>query len=238
MLNINGRRNAALAVVCAWCVSAASGQYLERRTYEPSLARFVAAGVYAREFIPRSSNDAPDSLVIRYKCLMPFVMFRQGPVDLTFGYTRYDLGGSSRTALFMGAVFTNDIPLAGSRESALVLPLLLAADFSKSESAGADRDHFNVGSVGIGAGLKFRASGDDVDVAFSATGVIHYSFEGYAVRSASSPAFLAEAGALFRRIPVLEGLALGYRFRLQSWATGGFFDYRTLNHGFYLGVMF
>lgn len=238
MLNTSTRQCVTVAVIAAFCAAGARGQYLERRSYEPSVARFVAGGVFAREFTPRANNDAPDSLQIRYKRLMPFVMMRQGPVDLTFGYTRYDLAGQTRSALFLAVVFTNDVPLIGSRESALVLPVVLAADFSKSESAGADRDHFNVGSVGIGAGLKFRSAGEGLDFSLSVAGVMHYSFEGYGIRSASSPAVLGEASALFRTIPILEGMAAGYRFRLQSWSTGGTFDYRTVNHGVFVGVLF
>ncbi len=238
MLNTRMRACMMVAGIAALCAAGARGQYLERRSYEPSVARFVAGGVFAREFTPRASNDAPDSLRIHYKRLMPFVMMRQGPVDLTFGYAQYDLAGRTRSALFLAALFTNDVPLAGSRETALILPVVLAADFSKSESAGSDRDHFNVGSVGIGTGLKFRSAGDDLDLSLAVEGVIHYSFEGYGIRSASSPAVLGEVAALFRRIPLLEGIAAGYRFRLQSWSTGGTFDYRTVNHGLYLGVLF
>lgn len=238
MRNIRMQRWMLAAVITALGAAGARGQYVERRSYEPSVARFVAGGLFAREFTPRASNDAPDSLRIHYKRLMPFVMMRQGPVDLTFGYAQYDLAGRTRSTLFLAAIFTNDVPLAGSRENALVLPIVLAADFSKSESAGSDRDHFNVGSVGIGAGLKFRSSGEDIDLTAAVEGVIHYSFEGYGIRSASSPAVLGEVSALFRSIPILQGIAAGYRFRLQSWSTGGTFDYRTVNHGAFLGVMF
>jgi hypothetical protein len=236
--SINVRRLAACGFILAATAAVCPGQYVERRSYEPSLARYIAAGVFARDFKPRASNDAPDSLLIRYTRLMPFVMLRQGPVDLSFGYAQYPLGGRTKVALFLGAVYTNDVLLSGSRESALVLPILLAADFSKSESAGSDRDHFNVGSVGIGTGLKYRLEGEDVDFSCAAAGVIHYSFEGYNIRSASSTAVLGEVTALFRTIRIAEGIAAGYRFRLQSWSTSGAFDYRTVNHGLFVGVMF
>ena len=231
-------RYAALGMMAIAGTCACTGQYVERRSYEPSVARFIAAGVFAREFTPRVSNDAPDSLRIRYTRIMPFVDLRQGPVDLSFGYAQYPLGGRTRIALFLGAVYTNDVLLSGNREGALILPILLAADFSKSESAGADRDHFNVGSVGIGAGLKYRLGGEEFDLSCSAAGVIHYSFEGYNIRSASSAAVLGDVTALIRTIRIGEGIAAGYRFRLQSWSTGGAFDYRTVNHGLFLGVMF
>ena len=237
-MNTNARRYTALVVILFAGAAACTGQYVERRSYEPSVARYIAVGVFAREFKPRVSNETPDSLQIRYARLMPFISLRQGAVDLSFGYAQYPLGGRTRVALFLGAVYTNDVLLAGSRESALLLPILLAADFSKSESAGSDRDHFNVGSIGLGAGLKFRLEGEKVDLSCSGAGVIHYSFEGYNIRSASSAAVLGEVTALFRAIRIADGIAAGYRFRLQSWSTGGAFDYRTVNHGLFLGVMF
>jgi hypothetical protein len=223
-----------------FCSALGCGQYEERRGYEPSIARYVAAGAFARRFEPRSGNPTPDSLVIRYTRVMPFLMFRQGPLDLVIGYTRYDLGGSSRAAVYLGSTYSSDLPLAGEGErgAALVLPLVVAADYTKSESAGSDRDDFNVASVGIGAGLKFRLMEPSYELAVSGAGIIHFSFEGYNFRNGSSPAVVGEAWALFRDVPILRGIALGYRYRYQSWSAGGKFDYTTVNHGAYVGVMF
>lgn len=234
----NLRVRIAFMVCCAGLCTTAHAQYFEPRAYEPSEARYVAAGVFFRDFAPRATNSAPESLKVNYKTVMPFLSFRQGSVDVSFGYTSYSLRGATRAAIFAASTFTNDVPLAGSRGSTLILPFLIAADFSKSESTGSDRDDFNVASVGIGTGLKYRSVGESIDFAVSAVGAIHYSFEGFNLRSGSSTAVLGEAIALFRRIPVLEGIAAGYRFRWQSWSTDGNFDYRTVNHGFFVGVMF
>ena len=169
---------------------------------------------------------------------MPFLMYRQGPVDITVGYTTYPLGGASRSTIFLGSVFATEVPLSGSRASALVLPFLIAADFTKAESAGSDRDHFNTASVGLGAGLKYRLAGEDVDAFIAATGVYHYSFFGYSFENGSSPALLGEAAVVLKRVPVFNGIAAGYRFRYQRWNTGGYFDYATTNHGIFVGVVF
>lgn len=233
------RRWTAAALLTVGCLSSGSGQYYERRSYEPSAARYIAGGVFFRDFAPRPGNSAPDPLVIRYTRIMPMLMFRQGPLDVTIGYTTYELPGSSRrAAIFLSSTLMNELPVAGSRENALVIPVVIAADFSKNEAAGSERDHFNIASIGLGTGLKYRMRGGSVDVAISAVGVMHYSFEGYSIRGGSSPAVLGEAVALFNDVPILEGIAAGYRFRYQSWNTGGFFDYRTVNHGIFIGVMF
>ena len=60
----------------------AAAQYLEpSRSYAPSDARYLSAGIFARDFRPRGSNTAPESLAVSYTRVMPFVGFKQGPVD-------------------------------------------------------------------------------------------------------------------------------------------------------------
>jgi hypothetical protein len=240
MTRMQGCRSAMLWGA-AWCLvvtATARGQYLEKREYEPAVDRYVAGGIFFRDFRPGGNSTAPDSLAIRFSRVMPFLMFRQGPVDITLGYTTYPMGGASRATIFLGSVFSTEFPLAGSRASALVLPLLIAADFTKAESAGSDRDHFNTASVGVGTGLKYRIAGEDADAFIAATGVYHYSFFGYSFENGSSPALLGEAAVVLKRVPVFNGIAAGYRFRYQRWNTGGYFDYATTNHGIFVGVLF
>jgi hypothetical protein len=229
-----------VAVVVLFATARAWGQYTEEsRPYQPATSRYAGVGVFARDFAPSPGNAAADSLTIRYARAMPFLFFRQGPVDLTFGYAAYDLPQrSSRSSLFIGMTFTSEWPLAGSRGSALVLPVLLAGDFTKSQSAGAEKDDFNVASLGIGAGLKARFGGETADLSLMLAGVMHYSFSGYSVQTGSSSALLGEIAAVFPGVPIGEGIAVGYRLRLQRWNVGSDFDYKTTNHGLSLGVLF
>ena len=232
-----GKMLAALVVLTS---AGARGQYLEQsRTYVPSDARYLSAGIYERDFRPRGTNSAPDSLAVKYTRLMPVVGFRQGPIEFLFGYTTYDLHGASRAAIYFGVTFSGDYVIAGNRERALVLPLVVDADFTKSESAGSLHDNFNVGSVGLGTGLKFRINSDAVDFSVTAVAIIHYSFDGYNLETGSSPAAVGEAVAILPGIGILDGLAVGYRFRYQAWTLGGGrYDYKTVNNGVFIGVLF
>jgi len=230
----------AAALMLACFASAGMAQYLdESRSYTPMDARFLSAGIFARDFRPRGTNNAPDSLSISYTRVMPLIGFRQGPVEILFGYTTYDLRGAARSAIFFGVTVSGDYVLSGNRERALVMPFLVDADFTKSESAGSLHDNFDVGSLGIGTGLKYRITGGTVDFSATAAAIIHYSFDGYSLRTGSSPAAVAEVLVLLPQVGILNGLALGYRFRYQTWSLGeGRYDYRTVNNGVFLGVMF
>ena len=230
----------AAAFILSCAAPAAVAQYLEQcRSYAPSDARYASAGIFERDFRPRGTNTASESLAVSYTRVMPLVGFRQGPVDFLFGYTTYDLHGASRAAIYFGVTFTGDYILTGNREQALVLPFIVDADFTKSESAGTLHDNFDVGSIGIGTGLKYRSNGESVDFSVMAAAIIHYSFDGYSLQTGSSPAAIAEAVALLPEVGILNGLAFGYRFRFQAWTLGnGRYDYRTINNGVFIGVMF
>ena len=214
------------------------GQYLDPEEDRTLVFRGVTAGVMARDFAPRPSNTEPDSIQIRYRQLMPVLGFRQGPVEVMFGYTTYSLQGRSRSAVFFGTTITADLPLGGSRKSMLAVPLMLAADYTKGESAGPQRDNFNVASIGLGVGLRFRGASETVDWSVSTHGVAHYCFEGLSTGAGFSGAVIAETVAFFPRVGLLDGLIAGYRFRLQTWSLrDGQFDYRVITHGPFVGVL-
>ena len=109
---------AAAAFILISAAEPAFAQYLEQtRSYTPMEARFLDAGMFARQFRPRPSNTAPESLAVSYTRIMPLIGFRQGPVDFLFGYTTYDLHGASRSAIYFGFSYTGDYVLSGNRQA-------------------------------------------------------------------------------------------------------------------------
>jgi hypothetical protein len=217
----------------------ASGQYAERREYAPSEARYITLGFVDREFTPRDSNSFPDSLTIRHKCVMPMLSFRQGGAELFFGYTTYTLSGSSKSTIFFGGSFGTEVPIVGRRSSVLLFPLQLAADFTKAEGIGPSREDFNIASVGIGAGLKYRYFDSNADFSIGVEELAQYSSEGFGVGTGFSAASLGDATLLLRNVGIADGIVVGYRFRLQTWSMSeSKFNYRSVSHGPYVGIMF
>ena len=218
--------------------STLQAQYIERLETEPREARYISAGVMMRDFAPLPSNALPDSLRIRYKALMPMIGFRQGPVEFLFGYTSYDHLGGSRTSIFFGTTISSELPLTGRGPGGLTLPVLLAADYTKSETGGPQKRDFNIGSVGVGMGLKYRHMSRTIDFQLHGEAIAHLSFEGYSGRTGFSAAAIGEAAFMLKNVLVLDGIVLGYRFRYQRWAMGDDeFNYRAITHGPFLGVM-
>jgi hypothetical protein len=213
------------------------GQYIERDERQPGgLARFLAAGAMRRGFTPMGGDTAPDSLRIRYGRLMPTVAFRQSGLEIAFGYGTQLLNGKRAEMVVLSSTYMNEFSTGLSR--ALAASLIVGADYAKAGSGGSVRDDFNLASIGLGLGLVSGADIGRMKLALSVHVLIHLSYEAYSARTASSPAALGAATLIVPGGPVGDGIAIGYRFRWQQWSTGGTFDYRAVNHGLLLGVMF
>jgi len=233
------RRILFLIVLTCAVASIASAQYYDNREYEPSASRFINIGFMQRDFQPRSSNPNSDFLVIRYDRVLPMIGFRQGNVDISFGYASYTLHGRSRSTIFFGATFANEFPVAGRARTGLSIPVIISVDYTKAESAGPSRENFNIASGGIGAGLKLRHRSTNLDFWIQAVEVAHLSTEGFGAGYGFSAATVGEAIVLLPRVLVFDGIAFGYRFRLQTWSMSeSRFDYRSFSHGPFIGVLF
>ncbi len=234
-----GRISAMVAVFVVGTAGQAMAQYDEPRDYQPTELRSLSAGLSAIEFRPRSGGAASDSSGILFRSLMPVLDFRNGLMDIYFGYTRYSQSDVTHPAILVGVNVGTEIPMLGRRSSALVLPVLIAADFTRADASGATRNSFNVASVGLGIGLKYRIVNQSVDAWLSAVAVAHYSTEGFSVNTGFSAAFLAELQAYFPTIPIGDGLTIGYRFRFQNWSMqNSTINYRMIVHGPSVGIAF
>src|SRR5512146_2893650 len=136
----------------------ATAQYYEEREGRPVESRYIYLGVMQRDFQPMRSNAAPDSVRIGFTKAMPMIGFRQGPVDIFVGYSKFDQRGKSNDAIFVGTVVSTEFPVSGRKGNGLAVPLMFAADYTKASSGGPQREDFNVASLGLGVGLKYQLS--------------------------------------------------------------------------------
>lgn len=217
----------------------AHAQYCDRETYESPSERFVYGGVQWLSFHPRPSNPVGDSLAIRFTRLAGVIGFRQGLVDIMFGYSRYDQHGTMRPALFLGTIVATELSITGKQTSALLLPVLVSADFMRAEASGFQRDDFNVAGLGLGAGLTYRLRSPGIEFSSTAVAAVQYSFEGFSSSSGSSVVVMGEAVLHLNDVLVAEGVVIGYRFRFEQWSmSSDRDDYRAVSHGPFVGVMF
>lgn len=228
-----------LSLVFALSIECAHSQYNEPESFEVFSSRYASVGFLQRDFSPRATNPLGDSLGIHYDRIMPVAGLRQGPVEFMLGYVRYTFLGEKRDAVFLGATYVQDVMLAGNRTNAFTVPVTIAIDYTKSETSGPQRETFNIVSIGGGAGVKYRHTSPSMDAVVSGVFTLLFSSDGFGTGTGLSTATIAESVLLFKRIPIFEGIAVGYRLRYQTWAMSDErFDYRSLSHGPFLGVLF
>jgi hypothetical protein len=232
------QRGFSIILLTMAAAGAASAQYDAPREYGPIEDRYLSVGAMPRDFAPRASFTGADSTAIRYNVWMPTIGFHQKSMDAVFGYTRYTLGGAKRTAAYFGASVSNDMPLVQSRPFSLAIPILVSLDYTKSESSGAQREDFNMASVGIGTGLQMMIASPGLEFNARIGGAYHFAFEGWSTGNGSSAAVFGDATLIVRTLSVVDGLVFGYRFRHQTWNAGdGRLNYRVTTHGPYIGVL-
>jgi hypothetical protein len=223
-----------LALACSTGIA----QYYER-SQEETPNRYIHAGFLLRNFEPRTSNSLPDSLRIFYDSFMPTIGFRQGLVDLTLGYTRYTLRGQSKSSIFAAVAVASELPLAFGRTHSLLLPFQISSDYTQADNTGGDKENFNIGSVGIGAGLKYRFRQPSFEFSVQAVEAVHWALEGFSTGNGFSAATLGETSFIFKDVLSFDGIVLGYRIRYQTWnMSNAKFNYNSLSHGAFLGVIF
>ncbi len=232
------RRTVMVAAACLAVAAGAFAQYETPREYSDREARYLSAGAMLRDFAPRAGYTGGDSLAIAFSNWMPMIGYHQGMLDVQFGYTRYTLKGVKRNAVFFGTTLSTETPLVGGRPAALVMPVLLSLDYTKAESPGNERDHFNVASLGLGTGLGVRFTDAGTEFSARAAGIYHFSFEGLNTGNGSSLAVTGEVSLVMRTIHIGDGIVVGYRFRHQTWSLAdGRLNYRVTAHGPYVGVL-
>jgi len=217
--------------------AAARSQYEESNGYEPSEIRMFTAGAEWQDVAPRSTNT--DSSAFRYTRIMPMVGFRQGSAEFTFGYTKFSENNASHSSVFLGTLFTRELFLEGNPKSALILPLVISANYTRTESGGVERNNFSIAAIGLGTGLGYRQTSRSVDASVGVEGIVHYALEGLSTGSGFSGAVIGELAFFFPDAWIGDGIGVGYRFRYQTWSMSEpKFNYRVISHGPYIGISF
>ena len=202
-----GRRRASVRRVCRPQAPSTT----IRGWQPPSPPRYAGVSLGHRQFTPTGSGT------IDYGTLVAGLVFHQEPLDLLFGYAAVRLSDTatcSRSSVATTVGF--DIPLQRSPGGGLFIPVVITGDYMKAEASDVQRDDFNVGSIGLGTGLKARSrvtGGSSRRVGRPPRSTASRdSAWGPGSRGSCSPTQRPSSDP-FR---CLDGLAVGYRFRMQT----------------------
>lgn len=201
--------------------------------------RSVGASFLLQEFSARRTSTLPDTLQIQFSTPLPCIEYRQMNLSAALGYQTYQLQGKQRSALSVSLQQSNDFLLSGdSHSSALYLPIMFSTNFVRAEGIPGKMRNFEVGSVGLGTGLKYQFITPGFGFQIFGIGTYHYSTAGFGTEYGNQLALQAEAMCILPDI-LFNGIIFGVHIEKQEWNLNGVqLDYQRISRGLFLGVMF
>jgi hypothetical protein len=201
--------------------------------------RSLGVGVAAQQFKPASGNSLADSSRIHFNTPLYLAEYRQLGLRIAFGYEPYILRGEEHTALSLEAESAYDIRITGGMyRNGVFLPVIVSTNFVEAAGDFGTAEDFNIASVGIGGGLKYRYLSDSFGVEVFGAALIHYSGLGFSTEYGTSSMYVAQLQLLFPDV-IGKGVVAGYRFQQQRWLmTDADFDYMRMYQGPYIGIFF
>lgn len=203
--------------------------------------RSIGAGYHVQDFRASGSNPLSDSSRISFSTAMPVIEFRQLNSRLAVGYQQYtDRFGKEREAYSVYGESHSDLALDGTAKikPSLFVPIVVSANYMRAESAERTVKGFDIGSLGVGSGLKYRYFERTFGVQASIVGSLYYASEGFSVEYGSQTSLVGEVQTVFSDI-LFEGIVVGYRYETQRWnMSNSVLDYQRWYHGGFIGLLF
>lgn len=203
--------------------------------------RTLGAAYNQQTFSPRSSNTLPDSNRIQFSTALPFIELRQNNGRLSIGYQTYsDRYGKKKESFSVYGETHNDIALTErkNQRAEFVIPIIVAANYLRAESPNNAVKDFDIGSLGLGTGVKFKHFQRSFGVQAFVIGTLFYASEGFSTEYGSQNSVAAELQFIIPQI-IYEGIMIGYRFESQRWNMNDVsFNYERQYHGLFAGFLF
>jgi hypothetical protein len=201
--------------------------------------RSVGAGYSFHEFSSSSSNTLPDSARVKITSGFPTLEYRQLGLRIAIGYCSYTVAKKNKSSFSVYAESGNDFAVTGRAErNGLFIPLLVSASYVQAPGGISGYKDFDVGSLGLGTGVKFRYFARSFGFQISGTAAIHYATEGFSTEYGSSLSYAGEAQFIFPEI-FLSGITAGYRYQFQNWnMSNSDLNYQRMYHGLFIGFLF
>ncbi len=201
--------------------------------------RSLGVSYNIQEFSPSGSNPLSDSLRIRFTTAMPMFEYREMQARVAVGYQSYSINGRSSNAFSVFMESGNDFSLSGKEQrSGFFIPVKLSANYLRAENPQQGQRNFDIGSLGVGTGMKYRYIAKTFGLQASATGSLHYASVGFGTEYGSQTSLTGEIQCIFPEL-IFDGLIAGYRYERLEWdMSDTHLNYRRFYHGPFIGIFF
>jgi hypothetical protein len=192
-----------------------------------------------QDFRRAGSNPLDDSAAIRFGTNLPMIEYREIGARVAVGYQSYALRGKNVNAFSVYMESGNDFALSGrDQRNGFFIPVKLSANYIRAENTTPGQKNFDIGSLGIGTGGKYRALTRTFGLQAFGTATIHYSSVGFGTEYGSQFSLSGEIQCLLPEL-LFEGIIVGYRYERQQWdMSNSILNYQRFYHGPFIGIFF
>jgi hypothetical protein len=228
-----------LLFIVFFCVSLLNGQDFGYAYYSMTDFRSLGVSYNAQKFSPAGSHPFPDSAGFRFTSAMPMIEYREMQARVAVGYQSYTVNGNSHNAFSVFMESGNDFSLSGKEQrNGFFVPIKLSANYLRAGNSTPGQKNFDIGSLGFGAGGKYRYITREFAIQIFATGSIHYASVGFGTEYGSQTSLAGEVQWIVPEI-FFGGVIAGYRYERQQWdMSDALLNYRRWYHGPFIGVIF
>ena len=114
----------------------------------------------------------------------------------------------------------------------------MAANYIRAESPNSAAKDFDIGSLGLGTGLKFKHFERSFGVQAFVIGTVYYASKGFSTEYGSQNSVAAEIQCIIPEL-IYEGIIVGYRFESQRWNMNDVsLNYQRQYNGVFVGFLF
>lgn len=208
-----------------------------------ALSEYRAAAVsYNLQKFSASPSHPPVPLgPISITSPLPCLEFRQNSGRLAVGYQTYtDSTARSKESFSVYAESHSDFPFNGTRKDRgyWFIPVIVGANYVRAEVPDAAKEDFDVGSFGLGTGIKFKYFDRSFGIQTFVTGSLYYASEGFSTDYGSQTSVAGELQLILPEI-LYEGILIGYRYESQQWnMNNNLLDYQRYYSGVFFGILF
>jgi hypothetical protein len=203
--------------------------------------RAVAVSYNLQKFSALPSHPPVPLGPISITSPLPCIEFRQNTGRLAIGYQTYsDSTTRSKESFSVYAESHSDFSLTGSRKDQgyWFIPVIVGANYVRAQVPDATKEDFDVGSFGLGTGMKFKYFDRSYGFQAFVTGSLYYASEGFSTDYGTQTSIAGEVQLILPEL-LYDGILIGYRYESQQWnMNNNTLDYQRYYSGLFIGILF
>jgi hypothetical protein len=179
----------------------------------------VEVGLLSSYFKPRENSLLNVQETIHFSDWIPYIAYRESDIFIGLGYRKFNNNDKSLEEVFLNAYYGTNFRITGNFKDGLFIPVIIRTNYLKLfQEIDIFKNRLEVGSFGLGTGLKIQYDFNIFNVAFHYNFVLSYSTINFSIQYGYSLYNELEMVLNFNNIFDDYGLEIGTKYCDERWS--------------------